>query len=254
MEGSGIGTLSDGSGQFLLPNAPAGEYTVTVERVGYRPASETVTVTAAETVGVDFAIAVAALALDEIVVTGTGVATQTRRLGHAIATLDAAGLETAPVADFSQLIAGREPGVVALPSSGYTAKGARIRIRGSASLSQLNEPIVYLDGIRVDRSARPELQRTGHPVPSRRHPSRVHRARRDPEGRRRGDPIGTEASNGVIQIFTKRGRRRGSTLHLPGRRDRDQRADRPHPAGCGSCGASLRQPRMHGRRRQSTAA
>ena len=205
VEGSGIGAFSNGSGQFLLPNAPAGEHTVTVERVGYRPASATVTVTAGETAGVDFAIAVAALALDEIVVTGTGVATEKRRLGHTIATLDAAEFETAPIADFSQLIAGREPGVVALPSSGYTGEGARIRIRGSASLSQLNEPIVYLDGIRVDRSAVQSFNGQGNPsrlddIP----PESIERVE-ILKGAAAATLYGTEASNGVIQIFTKRG-------------------------------------------------
>ena len=46
LEGSGIGILTDGSGQFILANAPAGTQTVVVERVGYRPASATVTVRA----------------------------------------------------------------------------------------------------------------------------------------------------------------------------------------------------------------
>ena len=205
VEGAGIGTLTNSSGQFLLLNAPVGEHTVTVELVGYRSASQTVTVGAGETASVDFAIAVTALALDEIVVTGTGVATEKRKLGHTIATLDAAELENAPIADFSQLIAGREPGVVALPSSGYTGEGARIRIRGSASLSQLNEPIVYVDGIRVDRSAVQNFNGQGNPsrlddIP----PESIERVE-ILKGAAAATLYGTEASNGVIQIFTKRG-------------------------------------------------
>ena len=39
---------------------------------------------------------------------------------------------------------------MALPSSGTTGEGSRIRIRGNASLSQSNEPIVYVDGVRID--------------------------------------------------------------------------------------------------------
>ena len=205
VEGSGIGTLTNSNGQFLLLNAPPGEHTVIVELVGYRSASQTVTVAAGETASVDFAIAVTALALDEIVVTGTGVATEKRRLGHTIATLDAAELENAPIADFSQLIAGREPGVVALPSSGYTGEGARIRIRGSASLSQLNEPIVYVDGIRIDRSAVQNFNGQGNPsrlddIP----PESIERVE-ILKGAAAATLYGTEASNGVIQIFTKRG-------------------------------------------------
>ncbi len=205
VEGSGVGTLTNSNGQFLLLNAPIGERTVIVELVGYRSARQTVTVAAGETTSVDFAIAVTALALDEIVVTGTGVATEKRKLGHAIATLDAAELENAPIADFSQLIAGREPGVVALPSSGYTGEGARIRIRGSASLSQLNEPIVYVDGIRIDGSAVENFNGQGNPsrlddIP----PESIERVE-ILKGAAAATLYGTEASNGVIQIFTKRG-------------------------------------------------
>ena len=84
---------------------------------------------------VNFGLAQTAITLDEIVVTGAGIATEKRKLGNSIATLDASTLDNAPISDFSQMIAGREPGVVSLPSSGYTGEGARIRIRGSASPS-----------------------------------------------------------------------------------------------------------------------
>ena len=205
IEGTGIGTFTNASGDFVLLNVPAGEQTLTVRLVGYRQASETVTVAGGDTETVDFALIVTAVQMDEIVVTGTGVATEKRRLGHTIATLDAAELENAPISDFSQLIAGREPGVVALPSSGYTGEGARIRIRGSASLSQLNEPIVYVDGIRVDRSAVQNFNGQGNPsrlddIP----PESIERVE-ILKGAAAATLYGTEASNGVIQIFTKRG-------------------------------------------------
>ena len=104
------------------------------------------------------------------------------------------------------MIAGREPGVVSLPSSGYTGEGARIRIRGSASLSQLNEPIIYVDGIRVDRSAIQSFNDQGSPsrlddIP----PESIERVE-ILKGAAAATLYGTEASNGVIQIFTKRGR------------------------------------------------
>ncbi|MFQ5536716.1 MAG: SusC/RagA family TonB-linked outer membrane protein [Gemmatimonadota bacterium] len=208
--GTGIGALTNSAGRFLLLNVPAGEATLVAELVGYRPASQTVTVVAGESTVVNLTMEQTAITLNEIVVTGTGIATEKRKLGNSIATLDASRLENAPISDFSQMIAGREPGVVALPSSGYTGEGAQIRIRGSASLSQSNEPIVYVDGIRVDRSsAGPSL--AGYNPQS--NPSRLDDI--PPESIERIEILkgaaaatlyGTEASNGVIQIFTKRGR------------------------------------------------
>src|SRR5690606_12120798 len=116
-------------------------------------------------------------------------------------------LANVPIADFSQMLQGREAGVVALPSSGYTGEGARIRIRGSSSLSQLNEPIVYVDGIRVDRTAADNSGggTQGNPshlddIP----PDAIERIE-ILKGAAAATLYGTEASNGVIQIFTKRG-------------------------------------------------
>ena len=151
IEGAGIGTLTNSSGRFLLVNVPAGEHTVIAELVGYRSELRmTVTVSAGGTAQVDLAISQTAIALDEIVITGAGVATEKKKLGNTIATVDVSSLQDAPISDFNQLIQGREAGVTSLPGGGYTGAGSRIRIRGSASLSQSNEPIVYVDGIRVD--------------------------------------------------------------------------------------------------------
>ncbi len=205
--GSGIGALTNAAGRFLLLNVPVGETTVQAEIVGYRQATRTVTVTAGGATTLDFNLEQTAIQLDQIVVTGAGVATEKKKLGNTIATIDAASLDNAPITDFSQLIAGREPGVVALPSSGYTGAGAQIRIRGSSSLSQLNEPVVYIDGIRMDRSA------IGMAGGDQAQPSRLDDI--PPESIERVEILkgaaaatlyGTEASNGVIQIFTKKGR------------------------------------------------
>jgi TonB-dependent SusC/RagA subfamily outer membrane receptor len=94
---------------------------------------------------------------------------------------------------------------VLLPSSGSTGEGAKIRIRGSASLSQLNEPIVYIDGIRVNSDGISVFNGQGRPsrlddIP----PESIERIE-ILKGAAAATLYGTEASNGVIQIFTKRG-------------------------------------------------
>ena len=209
IEGAGIGTLTNSSGRFLLVNVPAGEHTVIAELVGYRSASQTVTVSAGGTAQVDLAIAQTAIALDEIVITGAGVATEKKKLGNTIATVDVSSLQDAPISDFNQLIQGREAGVTSLPGGGYTGAGSRIRIRGSASLSQSNEPIVYVDGVRIDNGAggmgfngAPQSQASRLDDID---PNSIERIE-ILKGAAAATLYGTEASNGVIQIFTKRGR------------------------------------------------
>jgi len=213
--GSGIGALTNAAGRFLLLNVPAGEVTLVAELVGYRSGSQIVTVPAGESVVANFALEQTAIALEQIVVTGAGVATAKKKLGNTIATVDASTLENKPISDFSQMIAGREPGVVALPTSGYTGEGARIRIRGSASLSQSNEPIIYIDGIRMDNAS---IGGSGQgsairldDIP----PESIERIE-ILKGAAAATLYGTEASNGVIQVFTKRGRAGAPRFSLQG--------------------------------------
>jgi len=211
IEGTGIGALTNSSGRYILLNVPAGQHTVRVQLVGYREGTTTVTVTAGQSAVADVGISQTAIELTEIVVTGAGVATEKRKLGNTIATVDVSSLQDAPIADISQLLQGREPGVVGGFASGTTGEGSRIRIRGSASLSQSNEPIVYVDGIRMDNGGGFAGSTTfagGQGGTSRLDdidPASIDRIE-ILKGAAAATLYGTEASNGVIQIFTKRGR------------------------------------------------
>jgi len=209
IEGTGIGALTNASGRYLLLNVPAGTHPVSARLVGYREVTNQATVSAGDRAVVDFGLAQTAIELNEIVVTGAGVATEKRKLGNTIASIDLSKMQDAPVSNFSDLIQGREPGLVGLPSSGTTGEGAQIRIRGSASLSQSNEPIIYVDGIRVDNGGgfAGNVGAGGQGSPSRLDdipPDAIERIE-ILKGAAAATLYGTEASNGVIQIFTKRG-------------------------------------------------
>src|SRR2546425_13283280 len=45
---------------------------------------------------------------------------------------------------------GRAAGVLIQPATGAVGSGSRIRIRGASSFSLGNQPLVYVDGVRVD--------------------------------------------------------------------------------------------------------
>lgn len=205
--GTGIGTLTNNSGRYLLVDVPAGEVEVRAQLIGYAISEQIVTVTDGETITADFELREAAIALDEIVVTGTVGATQKRAVGNAVAQVDAAELTAiAPVADVTQLLNARTPGVVVRPPSGLAGAGAQITIRGRSSISLAGDPLIYVDGIRMN-SATP----TGGSGPGA--ASRLNDI--NPEdiesveiikGPAAATLYGTEASNGVIQIITKRGK------------------------------------------------
>ncbi len=209
LAGTGQGALTNQQGEFSITDVPVGEVQVQATLIGYSTARETVTVQEGETITVDLQIRQSALQLDEVVVTGAGVAQERRRLGNTIGTISMDGLAEAPVTNLSQILTGREAGVMGLTSGGMSGEGARIRIRGSASLSQSNEPIVYVDGVRVDNAGgfSPGIGAGGGGTPSRLddiNPDAIDRIE-ILKGAAAATLYGTEASNGVIQIFTKRG-------------------------------------------------
>ncbi len=208
--GTDLRTLSNANGRFEL-NVKAGAIDVRARRFGYASVTKHVTVTPGEAVTVDFELSQAAIGLDVVVVTGAGAETEKRKLGNTVATIDASKLENAPIVNISEALAAREPGVSVLPSGGLTGEGARIRIRGITSLSQANEPIVYIDGVRVDRSGGfgDYIGTGGGGTPSRLddiNPDAIERIE-ILKGAAAATLYGTEASAGVIQVFTKTGAR-----------------------------------------------
>src|SRR5207249_3355842 len=89
--------------------------------------------------------------------------------------------------------------------------GSRIRIRGSSSLSLTNEPIIVVDGIRVENGATGQTATSigvGGQTPSRLNdisPEDIESIE-IVKGPSAAALYGTDAANGVIQIRTKRGR------------------------------------------------
>ncbi|MCY4217006.1 MAG: SusC/RagA family TonB-linked outer membrane protein [Flavobacteriaceae bacterium] len=210
ISGTNIGTATDFDGNYLLTNIEPGDYALVASFTGYSSNYSQVTVGNAD-VTVDFELEYSASILNEIVVTGTGSAVAKKKLGNSIGSISTAQLQNLPINSFSDILQGREPGVITLPSSGLTGEGSQIRIRGSASLSQLNEPIVLIDGVRVDTGGGfgGGLVGSGGGGSSSRlddiNPESIERIE-ILKGASAATLFGTEASNGVIQIFTKRGR------------------------------------------------
>src|SRR5207245_7111456 len=76
---------------------------------------------------------------------------QTRKESpNAISTIGADKLvETRPITNMNDLLVAKAPGVEVLPGN-ITGAGARVRIRGTSSLSLNNEPIYIIDGVRME--------------------------------------------------------------------------------------------------------
>ena len=209
LQGTQVGAQTNASGQYRIVSVSPGRRDVRVRMIGYGPASRMVDVVAGQTATADFQIQQSAIELSAVVTTGASGSQviEERKLGNTVAVIEPP--QDVPITNFSDVLQGREPGLVSLPSSGLTGEGARIRIRGNASMSQSNEPIVYVDGIRMNNSGgfAGFVGTGGGGSPSRLDdidPTTIERVE-VLKGAAAATLYGTEASNGVIQIFTKRG-------------------------------------------------
>jgi TonB-linked SusC/RagA family outer membrane protein len=208
VQGTELRAVTNAQGQYRLVNVPAGSRTLRVGQIGREAAERTVTVAAGETATANFALPAAALALEGLVVSATGQVQRRREVGNAVSNVNIEDVELAAVDNVSQLINGRAAGVIVQQSGGTTGTGARIRIRGSNSISLSNEPLLIIDGVRVDNNPTSNSVAIGGQTPSRLNDinSEDIESIEILKGPAASALYGTAAANGVIQITTKRGR------------------------------------------------
>lgn len=215
--GAGIGTSTNSAGRFLLSNVPAGTVTVQVTIVGHGSAEQTLQLTAGETAVASFELLESAIGLDEIVVTGVPGGTRRRAIGNAVGNVDAATIaQAAPVADVQQVLRGRVPSVN-MVGGGMVGQAPRIRVRGASTISLAGNPLIYIDGVRANRA-----EATGYTYGNNAG-VRSMLSSLDPEQIERIEVLkgpaaatlyGTEASRGVINVITKRGRAGGAKVDM----------------------------------------
>ena len=133
------------------------------------------------------------LRLDELVVTGVNEATSTKKLPFAVGKVSAEQIQDVPGTTALGALAGKVAGVRVETPSGDPASGPAIRLRGATSIAGSQSPLIIIDGT-ISRATLADI------------------ASEDIErievikGAAASSLYGSDAANGVIQIFTKRGR------------------------------------------------
>ena len=132
--------------------------------------------------------------LSEVVVTGVGVATSRKKLGISVESVTAEKLPPAPTASIDQALVGKIPGALISSVNGTPGKPANILFRGINTLQRGTQPIVLVDGIEVGATDLNSLDL-----------SNVERIEVI-QGAASATIYGAQGANGVIQIFTKKGK------------------------------------------------
>ncbi|MGI9044084.1 MAG: SusC/RagA family TonB-linked outer membrane protein [Gemmatimonadaceae bacterium] len=151
--GTQRGSMTNQEGRYTIRDVPAGTYELRARRVGLEPASQRVTVGAGLTATVNFVLGESALQLQEVVVSAvTGAQERRVEIGTNVGQINVAELTKGPITKLADVLQGRVAGVQLQSATGTSGGSQKIRIRGANSLSLSNEPLLFVDGVRVSNS------------------------------------------------------------------------------------------------------
>ena len=145
VEGTRLGTITRDDGTFTIGGVPAGTHTIRARRIGYGSVPMVVNVSDGATVSVAFALEKRAAVLDQVVVVGYTTQRKSSITG-AVATVDAADLESRRVPDVAQALQGQVAGLTVTQSTGAPGEAISIRIRGEGTIGN-NSPLFIVDGV-----------------------------------------------------------------------------------------------------------
>ncbi|HEY1114549.1 MAG TPA: SusC/RagA family TonB-linked outer membrane protein [Chitinophagaceae bacterium] len=211
-----FGGTTDAAGNYTLQtNLKQGTYEVEFSGVGYKTNSARLTIGTDNSYTVNSSLANDPLGLDEVVVTGTLGRTSKRQLGNSISTINAEQLQNTGTANLSTMLSGRVMGAQITQNSGDPGGGTSVRLRGVGSIFGSSEPLYIVDGVIIDNSSANVVNLSADAQGARIQTGTNRLVDINPNDIDRVEIIngaaaaaiyGSRASNGVVQIFTKRGK------------------------------------------------
>jgi len=185
-KGTKNGTSANNDGSFTI-KAKSGAKLV-VSALGF----ENKEVTAAASVSVS--LTTDTKSLSEVVVTGVGVATSKKKLAIAVESITADKLPAAPTADIGNALVGKIAGAQISSTNGSPGSPTNILLRGINTINNSTRPMILLDGVEVASTGLESLDLSGI--------ERIEVV----QGAASASIYGAQGANGVIQLFSKKGK------------------------------------------------
>lgn len=193
VEGQTGGAVTDFDGNFTL-NAPKGA-TLNVSYIGYEDVQATASANVVITMVED------QKALEEVVVIGYGRAKKGDLTGS-VSAMKPDDLSKGITNNASDMLVGKIAGVDVQTAGGTPGAGAQIRIRGGASLNATNDPLYVIDGLTIDGNTAKGMSNILAMI----NPNDIETFSVLKSASATAI-YGSRASNGVIVITTKKGRK-----------------------------------------------
>ena len=196
IKGTTTGTTTNFDGEYTLEGVNLDDVIV-VSYVGFAP--QEIPYTGQETINVQLAPDTAIL--EEVVLIGYG-STRRQDATGAVQQISTEDFNKGAIVSPEQLIAGKSAGVRITSGNGAPGGGAQIRIRGGSSLSANNDPLIVVDGLPLDQRGVQGVRNQLNAI----NPNEIEDfvVLKDASATA---IYGSRASNGVILITTKKGKK-----------------------------------------------
>ena len=189
----GAATAANGSYTitFAADAVRGQEVVLTARYIGYKPISRTIMLSPGSQ-EVNFELVPDPLRLEEVVVTGVGAATARAKLPFAAGSVDRQQLQDVPGSSALVALQGKVAAARLIPTSAQPGGEVAIRLRGATSISGRQDPLYIVDGVITPFGladiAAEDVERV-----------------EVIKGAAASSLYGSNAANGVVQVFTNRG-------------------------------------------------
>ena len=191
----GVGGVADAEGRYNFTVDVSGRSGRTVDvvarSIGYKPKRMPVTLQVGR-VEHNFALDRDVLNLEEVVVTGVSEATEQKKATFSVSVVDNTAIKEVPSSSPLGSLMGKVPSASVITTSGQPGSEPSIRLRSATSLEGRQDPLIIIDGT-ISRLSMADINSEDI--------ERVEVIK----GAAASSLYGSDAANGVIQIFTKRG-------------------------------------------------
>lgn len=150
VSGQTSGVRTNDNGEFRL-RVPAGDVTVVARAIGYKRGTATIPSASS---AADFSLERDVLELEGVVVTGQATSTERRNAATAVAVVSAATLSRVPAVSLESALQGKVIGASINMNNGAPGGGGQIQIRGQSSLIGRIEPLIIIDGVAISNATR----------------------------------------------------------------------------------------------------
>ncbi|MNG69943.1 Vitamin B12 transporter BtuB [compost metagenome] len=208
LKGTNQSVSTNANGEFTLTTSiNPGKYDLVLSNVGYTPTTTSIELGNQTTLTLAPSLQEDLVRMNEVIVIGNAVGTSRKVLGNAVSTVNAKDIANSNATSIDQALTGKVAGAQISQNSGNPAGGISVQLRGPSSIVGGGSPLYIVDGVIVNNSSAELLDLGGY---SQNRLVDINPADIENieiiKGAAAAAIYGSRASNGVVQITTKKGK------------------------------------------------